>query len=236
MSAAGPPQGANCARSAGVRRHIGAAPRASRGTPMSATSVQDPRASSRSPSAAPSKERLRALCGSTVSGSRSPATTSASARTSTRTSRCWAPASRRCEVDLMQPLDPAKKPAVHEPPLNHVGLWVDDLPRGGRVAHGAGRALRARRHPQGRIGLRHHVHPPQGQRRRADRRRRGADRAGAGAAGGRRRVWRSEFVTSSPGVERERNPGGRGHDCPGFARSTRHRRTRCRSSPPASTH
>jgi lactoylglutathione lyase len=34
----------------------------------------------------------------------------------------------RCEVDLMQPLDPAKKPAVNEPPLNHVGLWVDDLP------------------------------------------------------------------------------------------------------------
>lgn len=31
------------------------------------------------------------------------------------------------EVDLMQPLDPEKKPAVHEPPLNHVGLWVDDL-------------------------------------------------------------------------------------------------------------
>jgi len=34
----------------------------------------------------------------------------------------------RCEVDLMQPLDAAKKPAVHEPPLNHIGLWVDDLP------------------------------------------------------------------------------------------------------------
>jgi lactoylglutathione lyase len=33
----------------------------------------------------------------------------------------------RCEVDLMQPLDATKKPAVHEPPLNHVGLWVDDL-------------------------------------------------------------------------------------------------------------
>ena len=31
------------------------------------------------------------------------------------------------EVDLMQPLDPAKKPAVHATPLNHVGLWVDDL-------------------------------------------------------------------------------------------------------------
>ena len=28
----------------------------------------------------------------------------------------------------MQPLDPAKKPAVHIPPLNHIGLWIDDLP------------------------------------------------------------------------------------------------------------
>jgi lactoylglutathione lyase len=35
----------------------------------------------------------------------------------------------RVEVDLMQPLDPQAKPAVHLPPLNHVGLWVDDLPR-----------------------------------------------------------------------------------------------------------
>lgn len=33
------------------------------------------------------------------------------------------------EVDLMQPLDPQKKPAVHATPLNHIGLWVDDLPR-----------------------------------------------------------------------------------------------------------
>ena len=32
------------------------------------------------------------------------------------------------EVDLMQPIDPQKKPAVHATPLNHVGLWVDDLP------------------------------------------------------------------------------------------------------------
>ena len=31
------------------------------------------------------------------------------------------------EVDLMQPLDMARKPAVHNTPLNHVGLWVDDL-------------------------------------------------------------------------------------------------------------
>lgn len=33
----------------------------------------------------------------------------------------------RLEVDLMQPLDPDKKPKVNEPPLNHIGLWVDDL-------------------------------------------------------------------------------------------------------------
>ena len=32
------------------------------------------------------------------------------------------------EVDLMQPIDPEKKPAVHTTPLNHVGLWIDDLP------------------------------------------------------------------------------------------------------------
>jgi lactoylglutathione lyase len=32
------------------------------------------------------------------------------------------------EVDLMQPVDPDGKPAVHATPLNHVGLWVDDLP------------------------------------------------------------------------------------------------------------
>jgi len=33
------------------------------------------------------------------------------------------------EVDIMQPLDIEKKPAVHEPKLNHVGLWIDDLPK-----------------------------------------------------------------------------------------------------------
>ena len=35
----------------------------------------------------------------------------------------------KVEVDLMQPIDPDKKPAVHATPLNHVGLWIDDLPR-----------------------------------------------------------------------------------------------------------
>jgi lactoylglutathione lyase len=33
----------------------------------------------------------------------------------------------RVEVDLMEPIDPDGKPAVHLPPLNHVGLWIDDL-------------------------------------------------------------------------------------------------------------
>ena len=35
----------------------------------------------------------------------------------------------KVEVDLMQPLDPEKKPAVHTTPLNHIGLWIDDLPK-----------------------------------------------------------------------------------------------------------
>ena len=34
----------------------------------------------------------------------------------------------KVEVDLMQPLDPEKKPAVHATPLNHIGLWVNNLP------------------------------------------------------------------------------------------------------------
>ncbi|MEO9103045.1 MAG: VOC family protein [Burkholderiaceae bacterium] len=54
----------------------------------------------------------------------------------------------KVEVDLMQPLDPDKKPAVHATPLNHVGLWIDDLPaavawlgaRGVRFAPGGIRA------------------------------------------------------------------------------------------------
>lgn len=35
----------------------------------------------------------------------------------------------KVEVDLMQPLDLEKKPAVHTTPLNHIGLWIDDLPK-----------------------------------------------------------------------------------------------------------
>ena len=33
----------------------------------------------------------------------------------------------KVEVDLMQPVDPDKRPKVHDPALNHVGLWIDDL-------------------------------------------------------------------------------------------------------------
>jgi lactoylglutathione lyase len=33
----------------------------------------------------------------------------------------------RVEIDLMEPVDPDKRPKVHDPALNHIGLWVDDL-------------------------------------------------------------------------------------------------------------
>jgi len=44
------------------------------------------------------------------------------------------------EVDLMQPVDPDGRPRVHDPPLNHVGLWVDDL--AAAVAWLGGRGVR----------------------------------------------------------------------------------------------
>ncbi len=34
----------------------------------------------------------------------------------------------KVEFDLMQPIDADAKPAVHNPPLNHIGIWIDDLP------------------------------------------------------------------------------------------------------------
>jgi lactoylglutathione lyase len=33
------------------------------------------------------------------------------------------------ELDLMRPLDPDRRPRVHDPALNHLGLWVDHLHR-----------------------------------------------------------------------------------------------------------
>jgi lactoylglutathione lyase len=33
----------------------------------------------------------------------------------------------RVEIDLMQPVDAAARPTIHEPPLHHIGLWIDTL-------------------------------------------------------------------------------------------------------------
>ena len=46
----------------------------------------------------------------------------------------------KVEVDLMQPIDPDGRPKVHDPALNHVGLWVDDLH--GAVAWLEGQGMR----------------------------------------------------------------------------------------------
>ena len=37
------------------------------------------------------------------------------------------PSDAAVEIDLMEPLDATRAPRVHEPALNHIGLWVDDL-------------------------------------------------------------------------------------------------------------
>jgi lactoylglutathione lyase len=33
----------------------------------------------------------------------------------------------KVEIDLMEPVDANKSPKVHDPKLNHIGLWIDDL-------------------------------------------------------------------------------------------------------------
>jgi hypothetical protein len=33
----------------------------------------------------------------------------------------------RVDMNLLQPIDPEKGPRAHKPPLNHIGLWVDDI-------------------------------------------------------------------------------------------------------------
>jgi lactoylglutathione lyase len=42
------------------------------------------------------------------------------------------------EIDIMQPLDAEKSPKVHVPPLNHIGLWIDDLPAAVKELTGKG--------------------------------------------------------------------------------------------------
>jgi hypothetical protein len=82
------------------------------------------------------------------------------------------------EIDLMEPVDAAKSPKVHDPRLNHIGLWAGRR----RMAHRARRAVHARRHSQRGGGARRLLYPSERQRRRAAFRRGRADRAGAGAA------------------------------------------------------
>ena len=38
----------------------------------------------------------------------------------------------------MQPIDPEKRPKVHDPALNHIGLWIDDLPKAVEWLEGQG--------------------------------------------------------------------------------------------------
>jgi lactoylglutathione lyase len=76
----------------------------------------------------PSKERLRALWvdlfGLAVTG------TFRSERENVDEDICsLGSGPTKVEVDLMEPIDPEGKPAVHATPLNHIGLWVDDLPK-----------------------------------------------------------------------------------------------------------
>jgi len=42
------------------------------------------------------------------------------------------------EIDLMEPIDADKSPKVHSPPLNHIGLWVDDLTKAYEYLEGCG--------------------------------------------------------------------------------------------------
>ena len=54
------------------------------------------------------------------------------------------------ELDLMESIDPEKKPKVFEPALNHIGLWVDDIHAAVKYLGEKGVRIHARRHPKGR--------------------------------------------------------------------------------------
>ena len=89
------------------------------------------------------------------------------------------------EIDLMEPVDAAKSPKVHEPRLEpHRALGRRPAGRG-RVADVTRRPLHARRHSQGRRRPRRLLHPSQGHRRGAAKRRGRVDRARPGTAADR---------------------------------------------------
>lgn len=50
----------------------------------------------------------------------------------------------RVDFNLLQPIDPDRSPRAHRPPLNHVGLWVDDLEAAVEWLSGRGMAFTAR--------------------------------------------------------------------------------------------
>jgi lactoylglutathione lyase len=56
----------------------------------------------------------------------------------------------KVEVDLMQPIDPTKAPKVHEPQLNHIGLWISDLAAAVEWLTAKGMRFTPWRYPQGR--------------------------------------------------------------------------------------
>jgi hypothetical protein len=94
----------------------------------------------------------------------------------------------KVEVDLMQPLDPDKKPAVHTTPAQPRRPVGGRPAQGGRMARRQRRALRPRRHPPRRRRLRHHLPASQRQRTIPDRRRGRAGRTRPGPARGGRRL------------------------------------------------
>jgi lactoylglutathione lyase len=75
----------------------------------------------------PDKERLRALWVDTL-GLRAEGHYRSEAENVDEDIAVMGAGAMKVEVDLMQPIDPLGKPAVHQPPLNHIGLWIDDLP------------------------------------------------------------------------------------------------------------
>lgn len=112
----------------------------------------------------------------------------------------------KVEVDLMQPLDPEKKPAVHATPLNHVGLWIDDLPTAVEWLTSQGCASRPAASARARRASTS-AFASEGERRVPDRGRGRADRDGAGAARGGEGLRRARRALS-PGAFRRSRPRG----------------------------